>query len=141
MSFNLASCWLNWDCNRTHYMLSNSRSSLSFSPSRWASLYLSLSLPGRIDFFFFSKCKGNKSKGREIVLQRENERYGIVINWSISSPMFSFTLQEFFRLLCNELATHYALVITNLILNKNRDSELVRALKLSRGELASMHLC
>lgn len=134
MSFNLASCWLNWDCNRTHYTLSCKRGSLPLSLSFSLSLGPSLSVLGELIF----PNAGEQIKGQNDCVAKRNGRHGIVINLTINSPMFSFTLQEFFRLLCNELATHYSVVITNLI-NKNRDTELVKPLKLSRGELCNMH--
>lgn len=85
MSFNLASCWLNWDCNRTHYTLSCNRSSLA--------LFLPLSrVLGELIF----PNAGEQIKGQNDCVAKRNGRHGIVINLTINSPMFSFTLQEVF---------------------------------------------
>ncbi len=93
------------------------------------SLPLSLSRPSQSWKNWFFPNAGEQIKGQNDCVAKRNRRHGTVINLTIKSPMFSFALQEFFWLLCNELATHYHVVITNLI-NKNRDTELVEPLKI-----------
>lgn len=124
ISFNLPSCWFDWDCSRTHYTLSVSRRSLCLFP---ACLCLAV-IAELIFFFFLSTCKGKKSKVDK-KQSREKQRCGIGINVTICSPVFSFLdYKQFFRL-CNELATCYC--------NKKLDIEH----KVSGGEFVDMHQC
>lgn len=76
MSFNLASCWLNWDFNRTHYNLSDSS-----TRRLWASC-LDLD-PGRIDFFPPLQTKEEQIKGQKDCAAERNKRCGIAINLTI----------------------------------------------------------
>lgn len=80
ISFNLASCWFDWDFSRTHYTLSVSRRLCVCSLSRSHC---------RIDFFFFVHIQEEEIKGGK-KQTREKQRCGIGINATICSQMLSF---------------------------------------------------
>lgn len=101
ISFNLASCWFDGDCNRTHYTLSVRRRSLCLFP---ASLCLTV-IAELIFLFLCVHMQGEQIKGAKIAQQRETETW----NWNrcdhLLTDVFCFRLRAVFRLLCNELAT------------------------------------
>lgn len=84
ISFNLASCWFDWDFSRTHYTLSVSRRLCvcSLSRSHW-----------RIDFFFFCPHPRGRNQRWKETDQRKTE----MRNWNqchnLLTDAFLFRLQ------------------------------------------------
>lgn len=77
MSFNLASCWLNWDFNRTHYNLSDSS-----TRRLWASCTVSI----QEELISPPPSPGGKEeqiKGQKDCAAERNKRCGIAINLTI----------------------------------------------------------
>lgn len=73
-----------------------------------------------------------------IVLRREMVDMALQSIWLLTCQCFPLLYKKILGPLCNVLATHFSVVITNLI-NKNKNPELVMLLKLSRGESWNMH--
>lgn len=76
MSFNLASCWLNWDFNRTHYNLSDSS-----TRRLWASC--TVSIQEELIFLPPLQTKEEQIKGQKDCAAERNKRCGIAINLTI----------------------------------------------------------